>query len=230
MIYGFLKNKSSCQRSATCTLQGQFLGELVQHQIDFSFDTAPSSGFELPIVHQLAAKRLLKDWEDGKGLASLSSTQKKTKAVELSIKSGVVCASTAFIAINEEEQKPIEGAIVVWDLQASEPASCLHTSYLPQFGTAIRHSRKRLAGSSPGKQVNQVIIKSNATFYYLVCLQLATKAARKSAPAIRRGVKSSPKKKSVAKKRAQPVAKTTKGKRVLKHKKSQSTTRRATAM
>lgn len=170
VIYGFLKNKSSCQRSATCTLQGQFLGELVQHQIDFSFDTAPSSGFELPIVHQLAAKRLLKDWEDGKGLASLSSTQKKTKAVELSIKSGVVCASTAFIAINEEEQKPIKGAIVVWDLQASEPASCLHTSYLPQFGTAIRHSRKRLAGSSPGKQVNQIIIKSNATFYYSVCV------------------------------------------------------------
>ena len=162
VMYGFLKSKGA--KSATCTLQGQVLGETVQHQIEFSLDTASCSGFEFPIIHQLGAKRLLQEWEAESGLASAATRErKKAEAVDLSIKSGVICSSTAFVAIDEEEQKPIKGAMVVWNLEAVEPAH----SYTPHYLTGqrakshgIAHSRKRPATTSPGKQVSAAAFKN----------------------------------------------------------------------
>ena len=156
VMYGFLKSKS--EKSAICTLQGQFLGEKVQHQIKFSLDTAPRSGFHLPFIHQLAAKRMLQDWDAAKGtLPAAAKERKKAEAVDFSIKSGVLCSGTAFVAINEEEQKPIEGAVTVWNLEAAESTSSFipHSMTIPCSAQSahVHYSRKRPASISPGKQV-----------------------------------------------------------------------------
>ena len=178
VIYGFLKSKD--EKSAICTLQGQFLGEKVQHQIKFSLDTAPRSGFNLPIIHQLAAKRLLQEWDTAKGtLPAAAREQKRAEAVDFSIKSGVLCSSTAFVAINEEEQKPIEGAVTVWNLEAAEsaPSFIPHSLAIPSSGrnTHVPCSRKRPAGFSPGKQVNAVsfpLTCCNSSLGYVHSLRL----------------------------------------------------------
>ena len=149
VMYGFLKRKGA--KSATCRLQGQFLAETVQHQIEFSLDTTLCSGLEFPIIHQLGVKRLLQELEAETGLASAATREwKRVEAVDLSIKSGVICSSTAFVAIDEEEQKPIKGAMVVWNLEAVEAAEI----YDPCVATlGIPPSQKRLATTAPRKKV-----------------------------------------------------------------------------
>ena len=78
------------------------------------------TGFDLPVVHHLAAKSLLCDWKAGKGWASTSLTQEREQeSTNLSIESSVICEHTAFVAIDEEQKKPIGGAITVHDVTAT---------------------------------------------------------------------------------------------------------------
>ena len=79
-----------------------------------------SSGFELPVIHHLAAKGLISDWSNGQGWSSTALTDEcKKETIQLSIESSVICQLTAFVAYDEDQSQTIEGAIQVWDLAAS---------------------------------------------------------------------------------------------------------------
>ena len=120
VVYGVISSKSPTQLpSASCTckavLKGQMLDNKVEFEIGFQLP-GEDPLFSLPVIHHLAAKSLIKDWQDGYGLEGIS--EKKDNIVKLSVESSVVSSHTAYIAVDEEQDKPIEGAIKTWDLSA----------------------------------------------------------------------------------------------------------------
>lgn len=124
VVYGILKQKTPAAEGAvisgTVTLRGQSLGEKIEFSLSFQIPQSPESqgGFAMPIVHHLAAKSLIRDWQGGEGLAGLPSAARKREIIGLSIDSSVVSSHTAYIAVDEEQDKPIEGAIKTWDIAA----------------------------------------------------------------------------------------------------------------
>ena len=112
VVYGVLTQKGSPQdREITgkAILKGQILGKKMEHSVPFTFNPAASSHPSLLTIHHLAAKALIKDWqEQGKS---------KEEIVKLSVDSSVISSHTAFIAVDEENSEPISGAMKTWDVQ-----------------------------------------------------------------------------------------------------------------
>ena len=134
VIYGIFRSKAASDQpleagvSGTATLKGKILGVSFEHTIPF--EILPPTGspdldsFQIPIVHHLAAKSLIRDWEHKEGWASTASESEcKKEIIRVSIESSVVSAHTAYIAVDEDQDKPIEGAIQMWDLSATMAAS-----------------------------------------------------------------------------------------------------------
>ena len=149
VIYGIFKSKKSQQSalSGTATLC-QTKGDL-KHTIPFEIP-APSKDqgtLSMPIVHHLAAKSLIKDWQAGEGLKGLPETRRKEAIIKLSIESSVVSAHTAYIAVDEEQDKPIEGAIKTWDVTAMMAGreSSYSSSYALSAGGGGMMRRSRAA-------------------------------------------------------------------------------------
>ena len=129
VIYGIFRSKAASDQplkagvSGTATLKGKVLGASFEHTIPFEIpipsDSLDSDSFQMPIVHHLAAKSLIRDWEHKEGWASTASESEcKKEIIRVSIESSVVSAHTAYIAVDEDQDKPIEGAIQTWDLSA----------------------------------------------------------------------------------------------------------------
>ena len=123
-IFGIFKSKAlsddplQAPVSGTATLRGKVLGNPFEHSIQFNIPEAPPLHHDQStVVHQLASKALIRDWQD-------SNCQKK-EIIDLSIESSVLSSHTAYIAVDEEQDKPIEGAIKVWDILAPTPGGGL---------------------------------------------------------------------------------------------------------
>ena len=111
VVYGILKGPSELMSPVDCTasLKGQVLGKPLEYSIPFEVP-GNSPSFPIPIIHHLAAKTLIKDWERDGG-------DKKSEIVKLSIESSVVSSHTAFVAVDESNQ-PVKGAMKTWDITA----------------------------------------------------------------------------------------------------------------
>ena len=111
VVYGILKGPSELMSPVDCTasLKGQVLGKPLEYSIPFEVP-GNSPSFPIPIIHHLAAKALIKDWERDGG-------DKKSEIVKLSIESSVVSSHTAFVAVDESNQ-PVKGAMKTWDITA----------------------------------------------------------------------------------------------------------------
>ncbi|KAL5473246.1 hypothetical protein EMCRGX_G027703 [Ephydatia muelleri] len=116
VVYGILKGPSELMSPVDCTasLKGQILDQPLEYSIPFEVP-GNSPSFPIPIIHHLAAKALIKDWERDGG-------NKKSEIVKLSIESSVVSSHTAFVAIDESNQ-PVKGAMKTWDITAKEVES-----------------------------------------------------------------------------------------------------------
>ena len=111
VLYGLLKGAGKDKiGQCSAVLKGKMLGSDVEHCINFQLEGGSLSS-DMPIVHQLAAKSLIQDWENEKD-------SKKADIIKLSVESSVVSSHTSYIAIDEEQDKPIEGAIKTYDLTA----------------------------------------------------------------------------------------------------------------
>ena len=130
VIYGIFRSKAASDQpleagvSGTATLKGKVLGVSFEHTIPFEIpvhsDSPDSDSFPMPIVHHLAAKSLIRDWEHKEGWASTApESECKKEIIRVSVESSVVSAHTAYIAVDEDQDKPIEGAIQTWDLSAT---------------------------------------------------------------------------------------------------------------
>ena len=85
------------------------LGAKQEHKIPFTLDSSAAAP-SLPVIHHLAAKALITDWE--------TENKEKKSIVDLSIESSVISSHTAFIAIDEESSEPVSGAMKTYDVQA----------------------------------------------------------------------------------------------------------------
>ena len=106
----------------TATLTGQVLSKPIQFKL--TFEIPPLSDFqssvEMPIVHQLASKAFIHELQSREDwTAATMYKQQKKGIVNLSIESGVISAHTAYIALDEEQEKLIEGAVMIWDVSAT---------------------------------------------------------------------------------------------------------------
>ena len=113
VVYGILKPKGTPKSkvvSGTAVLKGKLLGKPVKHSVAFTFNPTSTTSPLLPTVHHLAAKALIKDWQN--------DNRSKQDIVKLSIESSVISFHTAFIAVDEENSEPISGAMKTWDVQA----------------------------------------------------------------------------------------------------------------
>jgi hypothetical protein len=107
VLYGIIKGKGG---RSSAKLSGKILGESIEHVIEFDVSDGSNITRGGPVIHQLAAKSLIKDWE--------SDATKKQDVINMSVQSSVVSSHTAYVAVDEDQNKPIEGAIKVWDLTA----------------------------------------------------------------------------------------------------------------
>ena len=135
VIYGILKTKAASDSPlqsgvrGKASLKGQISEKAIAHSISFDIPAPPlmgedqlesSTGFDLPVIHHLAAKSLLSDWKAGKGWGSTALTlEREQESINISIESSVICEHTAFVAVDQEKKQPIEGAITMYDLTAS---------------------------------------------------------------------------------------------------------------
>ena len=130
VVYGIMKQqkKSTSDQSfrasvnGTATLTGQVLSKPIQFKL--TFEILPPSDFqssvEMPIVHQLASKAFIHELQSREDWTAATMYKQQKKAiVDLSIESGVVSAHTAYIALDEEQEKLIEGAVKTWDVVAT---------------------------------------------------------------------------------------------------------------
>jgi len=104
--------------NGTATLTGQILGKPIEFKI--TFEIPPTSHFQMPIVHHLASKSLIHELQMGEDWSDAATTRKqKNRIVNLSLESGVVSLHTAYIALDEEQDKVVEGAVKTWDVFAT---------------------------------------------------------------------------------------------------------------
>ena len=113
VVYGVLSPKGTPQDkelSGKAILKGQIFGKKMEHSVPFSFNPVATRSPSLPAIHHLAAKALIKDWED--------QGKNKEEIAKLSVDSSVISSHTAFIAVDEESSEPITGAMKTWDVHA----------------------------------------------------------------------------------------------------------------
>ena len=127
-LYGTFKPKSKgksgqqLELAGIAILKGCILDQPLEYTIPFQIVKHDAEQFggdsTLSIIHQLAAKSLIQDWQSGEGFQGLSA-DKMRMIINLSIESSVVSTHTAYVAVDEEQDKPIAGAIKTWDITAA---------------------------------------------------------------------------------------------------------------
>ena len=113
VVYGIITAEGSPvdqDITGKAVLRGNILGKKIEHSVPFTFNSVSTSSPSLPTIHHLAAKALIKDWQD--------QDKNKEDIVKLSIESSVISSHTAFIAVDEESNEPVAGAMKTWDVTA----------------------------------------------------------------------------------------------------------------
>ena len=129
VVYGIIKKRKSASDQSlqagvngTATLKAQILSKPIEFKITFEIPPPADfqSSFKMPIVHHLASKALICELQGGESWTGAATyKQRKKDVVNLSIESGVVSSHTAYIALDEEQGKLIEGAVTTWDIVAT---------------------------------------------------------------------------------------------------------------
>ena len=141
VVYAIVKSKAKLKKmECTAILKGNLLGKWEEHKVPFTLSSTAEVP-SLPVIHHLAAKALISDWE--------SEGKEKKSIVDLSIESSVISSHTAFIAVDEESSEPLSGAMKAYDIRAQT-----HTQqavYLVSKGARLRGAsapRKKKKGKA----------------------------------------------------------------------------------
>ena len=148
IIYGLVANvPSSVVHNCSAMMKGVVSGNPFEHMLSFSLDArsaAPSM-----VVHQLAIRSVISDLQEDstdedteKKLGRLSvkhgamaPESREKLVVQLSTAASVVCKQTAFIAVDDESEVPVQGSMEVHHIPVA--------SYL---GAPRAMAKKRRAG------------------------------------------------------------------------------------
>ena len=165
VAYGILKHSGAPkdkELSATAILKGVMVGKNISHSVSFKFNPATDGAPVLPTIHHLAAKALLKDWQD--------ENKSKTDIVKLSVESSVISSHTAFIAVDEESSEVVSGAMKTWDIQAQRQQQ--YQYHAPSMGRhrcccaapfVLQHASGALCGGGGGGAPKLKMMKKSAS-------------------------------------------------------------------
>ena len=136
VVYGIITAKGSPvdqEITGRAVLKGNILGKKIEYSIPFTFNAVSTSPPSLPTIHHLAAKALIKDWQD--------QDRNKEEIIKLSIESSVLSSHTAFIVVDETSNQPVASAMKTWDITAP---------FIQTFGCGMPRRRKQTARRSTG--------------------------------------------------------------------------------
>ncbi len=136
VVYALVKAKSD-KLKGKAVLKGKLLQKSISDTVAFKSAGAVELS-PVSTVHHLAAKALIKDWE--------RSDKDSKEIVKLSVESSVISSHTAFIAVDEENLKPIEGALQSFDVRARYSHS--HPMMM-RMGAPMGMSAPRMRRSGP---------------------------------------------------------------------------------
>ncbi|XP_036005704.1 von Willebrand factor A domain-containing protein 5A isoform X10 [Fundulus heteroclitus] len=111
LIYAQLTGQTSEATDGSVTVKYSLAGHPSQNQLHFNLKPAEDTGLT---VHRLAARTVIRSLESEQRTHSGQQDEevKKKKVVELSVQSGVSSSFTAFIAVNKDDGKAVQGPLV----------------------------------------------------------------------------------------------------------------------
>uniref|UniRef100_A0A8C5ENA8 von Willebrand factor A domain-containing protein 5A-like n=1 Tax=Gouania willdenowi TaxID=441366 RepID=A0A8C5ENA8_GOUWI len=119
LLYGQLSGQSSKKTEGCVTVKYSLVGHRTKNKLSFSLKPAEDARLT---VHRLAARTLIRSLEiEDQENNERNHEQVKKKVVDVSVQSGVSSAFTSFIAVNKDQNKPIEGPM----LHRNIPTPCL---------------------------------------------------------------------------------------------------------
>ncbi|XP_026539990.1 von Willebrand factor A domain-containing protein 5A-like [Notechis scutatus] len=145
-IRGQLQTTGSME--GTAIVRYNFQNESPTETTKFSFQLEKTD--RLP-VHRLAAQALLQELEEDKEMVE----EKRLLALETSLSSGVVCSQTAYVGVNTELGKPVQGPLLRRDVPL--PAAVF---------TYASPVALRMKAGSPGKNKCSSAAKSDHGTYF----------------------------------------------------------------
>ena len=116
VVYASIQAKAPVKKGSKCfaTLRGKMNEKKQEYKLPFLLDGSVTAPI-LPVIHHLAAKTLIIDWE--------CEEKEKKSIIDLSIESNVISSYTAFIAVDEESSEPVSGPMKTFDLRAQQYGS-----------------------------------------------------------------------------------------------------------
>ena len=118
VIYGFLTEKLKQKgRNMKCkaTLTGDLIGKKFKLDIPFELTEGGAGEADVSVVHQLAVKGMIQEWQDDEGPYD---QKHKKEIIELSTDASVVSKYTAYIAVGVAQNKPVSGSMQSYQLTA----------------------------------------------------------------------------------------------------------------
>ncbi|XP_036005692.1 von Willebrand factor A domain-containing protein 5A isoform X1 [Fundulus heteroclitus] len=110
LIYAQLTGQTSEATDGCVTVKYSLAGHPSQNQLHFNLKPAEDTGLT---VHRLAARTVIRSLEsEERTHRGQQDEEVKKKVVELSVQSGVSSSFTAFIAVNKDDGKAVQGPLV----------------------------------------------------------------------------------------------------------------------
>ena len=125
VIYGLLMDKSDDkgrdELMCKAILSGYILGKAFKFEIPFELSSRQATEEDVSVIHQLAAKVMIQEWQDD---GEPYEERHKKEIIELSCDANVVSRYTAYIAVDEAQNKQVLGCMQsyeAYELSASVP-------------------------------------------------------------------------------------------------------------
>jgi len=116
VIFGLLMDKSDDKGRdglmCKAILSGDILGKKFQFEIPFKLPDL-QAGEGVSVIHQLAAKVMIQEWQDD---GEPYEQRYKKEIIELSCDASVASRYTAYIAVDEAQNKPVSGSMQSYEL------------------------------------------------------------------------------------------------------------------
>ena len=119
VIYGLLMEKSEQKEESIkykATLTGDIIGKKFKFDIPFELTEGESEEEDVSVIHQLAVKKMIQDWQDDE---EPFEQRHKKDIIALSTDASVVSRYTAYIAVDVAQNKPVSGSMQSYELTAS---------------------------------------------------------------------------------------------------------------
>ena len=122
VVYGLLMAKSTQKdKKIKCqaTLTGDIVGKKFKFDIPFELPAKQAEG-DVAVIHQLAVKKMIQEWQDNE---EPYENIHKQEITALSCDASVVSKYTAYVAVDEAQNKPVSGSMQGYELTATDVIS-----------------------------------------------------------------------------------------------------------